>query len=491
MNQGPGLRLYNTLTGQKEEFIPLDPRLVKIYVCGITPYDHCHLGHARCYLTFDLLRRYIEHLGYNLLYVQNLTDVDDKIIERANEMGVPIQELTRKYIKEYFRVMEALNIKPASIYPRATEHIPEMKEGISRLIEKGYAYQAGGDVFFEVSKLDGYGCLSGRNPEEINSLGARLELNPEKRNQADFTLWKKSKEGEPKWDSPWGAGRPGWHTECVVMSTKYLGEEFDIHGGGADLIFPHHENEIAQVRGLTGKSLARYWLHNGFLTYEEEKMSKSLGNVVLLKDLLETYSADILRLFFFNAHYRSPLSFTLDKLDQAAKALDRLRGALTNISHCLSETAGDTSEAAVPALSFDELSKEESEFYQQTEKSQQDFESALADDLHTPKALSVIFDLVAAVNQFLVLPMTPLRKRLLKKARDKIEEAKGVLGLSRGEKDYQKEVLGQDLLPLLIHLREKARQRRDWAEADWIREELGKLGIILEDLPGGTRWKNR
>jgi cysteinyl-tRNA synthetase len=444
------MKIYNTLTRQKEEFQPGgDP--VTMYVCGVTPYDSCHLGHAMSYIVFDVIRRYLEYRGYRVRHIQNFTDVDDKIILRARERGISPQELAEKYIAEYFEDMDALNIQRAHLYPRATQEIPKIIEVISGLIEKGHAYQARGDVYYRVQSKPDYGKLSRRTLEGMMS-GARIEPGEAKEHPMDFTLWKAAKPGEPQWPSPWGPGRPGWHIECSAMSLKYLGQSLDIHGGGQDLIFPHHENEIAQ-----SESFVRYWLHNGLVQLSGEKMSKSLGNLIPVKEALRDYGTDTLRLFVLASHYHSPLTYSKDGLEAMQRAAERLRFAARGQGY---------GEGPAP----------EGEAYRQQ------FIEAMADDFNTARALSVLFDLARDINR-------AQGGEGVEGARQVLRELAGVLGLTLKEREHQDLPVAQPFIELLIKTRAELRAQKQWALADKIRAGLAEQGIILEDTPQGTVWR--
>ncbi len=468
-----GLKIFNSLTGQKEEFVPLHPGEVGIYVCGVTAYDECHLGHARVYVAFDSIRRYLEYKGYKVKHIQNFTDVDDKIIARAREatgerqegdLKKSVRDIAEKYTRKYFQCMDRLEVKRAGCYPRATEHIAEMLEIIEGLIRKGYAYQIKGDVFFEVGKLKDYGKLSGRNVEDMRA-GSRVEVDARKRSPLDFALWKSAKDDEPSWDSPWGKGRPGWHIECSAMSMKYLGETFDIHAGGQDLVFPHHENEIAQSETYTGKKLATYWLHNGFVTVNREKMSKSLGNFFTLRQIFEKFSPPVVRLFLLSTHYRKPIDFNDGKLEMAGRGLERIK-------NCRREAARRETDLSVA----EGRGKEETDIYREK------FEEAMDNDFNTAAALGVIFDLVNQINIW----VEKEDLSLLKEATLVLEEFCGILGLNlRAGEDAGLE----EELMFLVKGREEARRARDWEKADAIRKRLQEKGIILEDRPGGTIWR--
>jgi cysteinyl-tRNA synthetase len=469
------LLVYNTLTQKKEEFKPQSPGKVKMYVCGTTPYDHCHLGHARCYVVFDVIRKYLEYKGYDVTYVQNFTDVDDKIIKRAQELGSTAEEIAEKYISEYFEAMNRLNIREANFYPKTTEHIQEMVKLIQKLIARGYAYVINGDVYFEVDRFNGYGKLSHRNREEMQA-GARIDIDKRKRNPLDFALWKSAKPGEPCWESPWGRGRPGWHIECSAMSMEYLGNSFDIHGGGQDLIFPHHENEIAQSEAATGKPFVSYWLHNGFVTVNREKMSKSLGNFFTLKDIYEKYSPEVVRLFLISQHYRSPIDFSDDKLEEARKSLERFHNTLENIEFLLSGLkAGEKSNLPTG---------DETTLMEAKEK----FITAMDDDFNTARALGYMFDFVNKVNK--VMAERSPNLSFLLAAERALTGMGSISGFVKG-RAVEKARIDEFQIEMLIDERNTARRKRDWEKADKIRSDLEKIGVVLEDTPVGTRWKYR
>lgn len=462
------MRLYNTLTRKKEEFVPLHKGEVRMYSCGPTVYNYFHIGNARPFIVFDTLRRYFEYKGYRVIFVQNFTDIDDKMINRAKEEGVTVKELGDRFIEEYFKDADNLGIKRATVHPRATEHVQDIIEFIKRLEEKGLAYEVEGDVYFDTSAFPDYGKLSGQNMEELEA-GARIDVDEKKRNPMDFALWKAKKPGEPAWDSPWGPGRPGWHIECSVMAIKYLGETIDIHSGGQDLTFPHHENEIAQSEGATGKPFARYWLHNGYINVNNQKMSKSLGNFFTVRDIQKEFDLEVVRLFMLSAHYRSPVNFSRELLEQAQSALDRLYNARNNIEYLL-EQAKER-----------EMTETEKELAAQLESYVEKFEEAMEDDVNTADAIAVIFDLVKDINTNLSFENS---KALLKKAYDIFSTLTGVLGLvqKRERKDLDAEI------EALIEKRQQARKEKNWAVADQIRDELKARGIILEDTPQGVRW---
>ncbi|MEO2065008.1 MAG: cysteine--tRNA ligase [Desulfurobacteriaceae bacterium] len=468
------IRLTDTLRGEKVEFKPLEDRTVKMYVCGPTVYDHAHIGHARSAVVFDVIRRWFEYRGYKVIFVRNYTDIDDKIIKRSREEGIPWYEVANKYIASYEEDMKALNVKEPTYKPRVTEHIREIVELIDGLIEKGYAYHVDGDVYFSVEKFPEYGKLSKRKVDELLA-GARIEPGEKKKNPLDFALWKASKEGEPGWESPWGYGRPGWHIECSAMSMKYLGETMDIHGGGLDLIFPHHENEIAQSEAYTGKTFARYWVHNGFVMVNKEKMSKSLGNFFTIKDILKKYRPDVLRLFLLSTHYRSPIDFSFERLEEAKRSFDRLLNfiRLRESIDGLDVVEGEGSPIDVGAY-------------------KREFEFSMDDDFNTAKALGVLFEVVKEGN---LLRDRALREGKLTKEEklsliDAVNFVEGSLK-TLGFKLETGKVKGieEELIKLLIEVRGELRKKKEFALADLIRDRLKELGIVLEDLPTGTVYK--
>ena len=468
------IKVFNTLTGKKEEFIPLEGKTVKMYVCGPTVYDHAHIGHARSAVVFDVIRRWLEYRGYKVIYVRNYTDIDDKIIKRSREEGIPWYEVAQKYIDSYEEDMRALNVKEPTYKPRVTEHIPEIIKVVKGLIEKGYAYEANGDVYFSVEKFPSYGKLSKRKLEELIA-GARIEPGEGKKNPLDFALWKKSKESEPGWESPWGIGRPGWHIECSVMSMKYLGETIDIHGGGLDLIFPHHENEIAQSESYTGKPFVRYWIHNGFVMVNKEKMSKSLGNFFTVKEILEKFSPDVLRLFLLSTHYRSPIDFSTERLEEAERSLKRLINFIDS-----REVISSLPEKGEEGKVID------------VESYRKEFEEAMDDDFNTAKALGVLFELVKEANQvkdkYLREGRIPKATKIsLLKAVELVESMLKLLGLKLERE--KEEGIEDELIKLLVEVRGELRKRKIFDLADMIRDRLKELGITLEDLPTGTVYK--
>ncbi|MCR4443091.1 MAG: cysteine--tRNA ligase [Peptococcaceae bacterium] len=479
MNES-GLKVFNTLTGKKEAFIPLEPGKVRIYVCGPTTYNLIHLGNARPLVVFDTVRRYLEHLGYQVTYVQNFTDVDDKIIKRAREENVPPSELAERYVREYYKDSDALMVKRATVHPRVSEHMDDIIKFIEGLFQKGYAYEIDGDVYFAVTRFKEYGKLSSRTLDELMA-GARVEVDERKAHPADFALWKKSRPGEPWWESPWGPGRPGWHIECSAMSHKYLGNSFDIHAGGCDLIFPHHENEIAQSEALHGVPMAKYWLHNGFITVNEEKMSKSLGNFFLLRDILDLYAPGAVRFYLLSTHYRSPLDFDDEKLETAKKGWDRLRNAY----RLCREAVGDVSSPEKQAgLVFPgQLPKE-------VEAARRQFYEAMNDDFNTALAIAALFDLARTLNTAAAQGIaSPGVLEVLEYGQETFVELSGVLGIRLDDSGKHEPALVGQLVDLIIALRQEARAKKDYQTSDKIRENLKQLGIVLEDTPQGVRWR--
>ncbi|NJE75869.1 cysteine--tRNA ligase [Thermococcus sp. ES12] len=470
------IRVYNTLTKRKEEFRPLRDNEVRMYVCGPTVYDYTHLGHARTYIAFDVIRRYLEHRGYTVLMVMNFTDIDDKIIKRANETGEDPKELAERFLRYFLEDMKALKVKPADIYPRVTEHIEDIIEFVRKLQERGYAYEGSDGVYFEVQRFKDYGKLSGIKLDELRK-GARVEPGEGKRNPEDFALWKKAKPGEPKWSSPWGEGRPGWHIECSTMSTKYLGESFDIHGGGNDLIFPHHENEIAQTEACTGHEWVRYWLHTGFLMVNGEKMSKSLGNFVTIREMLERYDPEVIRLFVLQRHYRSPLDYTEEGMEHAKNNLERLYNTLENIRVAMERAE----------ISF-KWGEEEFEAYEAIRSAREKFYEAMDDDFNTAEAMKAVFEISNAVNRYLTKVERP-KESILRKAMEFFRIVSEVFGIFEDYFREQRAGEEEELIRLLIDVRAQLRKERNFALADRIRAELREMGIQLEDTPQGTVWK--
>ncbi|MGI9952476.1 cysteine--tRNA ligase [Moorellaceae bacterium AZ2] len=486
------LYLFNTLTGCKEKFVPAEPGRVRMYVCGPTTYNYIHLGNARPLVVFDSLRRYLEYRGYEVFYVQNFTDIDDKIIHRAREEGLPPEALAARYIQEFFVDADALNVRRASLYPRVSHHIADIVQAVEGLIQRGYAYAVKGDVYFSVDKFPRYGRLSRRQPEEMLA-GARVEIGEDKRNPLDFALWKKARPGEPAWDSPWGPGRPGWHIECSTMALKYLGPSFDIHGGGADLIFPHHENEIAQAEALTGKPFARFWLHNGFITVNQEKMSKSKGNFFLLREVLRRFRPQAVRLYLLSTHYRSPLDFADEYLEEAERGYDRLANARAALAEALA-IVGTKAEGAAEARTGEEKAAPAAlRLSDRVRSLRSKFEAALDDDFNTAQALGVLYELVREINSFVHRGEAgPGVAEALGAAASVLDElGEGVLGLFGPAREEADAGLVAGLVELILSIRQEARRRKDWATADYLRDRLKELGIILEDTPHGVRWRVR
>ncbi|MFW5713847.1 MAG: cysteine--tRNA ligase [Brevefilum sp.] len=461
------LRVYNTLSREKSEFKPIEENRVRMYVCGPTVYDSAHVGHAMSALVFDVVRRYLLFRGFDVQYVMNFTDVDDKIIDRAKKLGVDPIELAEKYINEFRQNLKDLNILPATEHPRATEEIDQIIEMVERLIEKGAAYEVDGDVFFRVEEAEDYGKLSGRKMEDMNA-GSRIRVDERKENPMDFAVWKSAKEGEPAWDSPWGHGRPGWHIECSAMNLDHLGQQIDIHGGGNDLIFPHHENEIAQTEAITGKPFARYWMHNGMLQLKGEKMSKSTGNLITINEFIQDHPGDVMRLMVLSSHYRSPLTFNSEVIEANERALDRLLSAKR------------------PAMTGSEGASEEqlNALSQQEEATRQAFIESMNEDFNTAGALGAIFDLVRAINQARDKGATDEE---LASVQHTFDELTGVLGL---ELD-QRERAGSSadaFIDLLLELRQELRENKNYELADRIRDELAALGVAIEDTAQGSTW---
>ena len=466
------MKVFNTLTKKKEEFVPLEEGKVRMYVCGPTVYNYIHIGNARPMIVFDTVRRYFEYKGYDVNYVSNFTDVDDKIIKKAIEEQVSAQEISQRYIAECKKDMAGMNVKPATKHPLATEEICGMVEMISELIEKGYAYEKNGTVYFSTRKFKDYGKLSHKNLDDLRSGGRSLLVSgeDEKEDPLDFVLWKPKKEGESFWKSPWSDGRPGWHIECSVMSRKYLGEQIDIHAGGEDLVFPHHENEIAQSEAANGKEFARYWMHNAFLNIDNRKMSKSLGNFRTVREISEQYDLQVLRFFMLSAHYRSPLNFSAELMEASKNGLERIINATDNLKHLLG------------AATVEEMSVEEKEAFAKTDAYVEEFEKAMDDDFNTADAIAAIFDLVKYANTTATAESS---KEYLQSLLDRIVKLGDVLGLILDKKE---ELLDADI-EKLIEERQAARKAKDFARADAIRDELLEKGIILKDTREGVQWK--
>ena len=466
------MKIFNSMSRQKEEFVPIQPGKVSIYACGPTVYNFIHVGNARPIILFDVLRRYFEYRGYDVTFVQNFTDVDDKIIKRANEEGITSQEVAEKYIQEYFTDAQGLGVRPATIHPKATENMQQIIDMVQTLIDKGYAYPVeNGDVYYRTLKFKGYGKLSHQPIEDLQS-GARIAVGEVKENPLDFALWKAAKPGEPAWDSPWGPGRPGWHIECSAMSNRYLGKTIDIHCGGEDLQFPHHENEIAQSEAANGCEFVHYWMHNGFLNINNQKMSKSLGNFFTVREAAEAYGYETIRLFMLSAHYRSPLNYSADILHQAQNSLDRLYSAEDHLKYLVANGAEGDKNAAEAALvdTFDSY--------------RQRFDEAMDDDFNTANAISVLFELVRAINIATADENQPT-KAGAQVCLDMVHEFTDVLGLlySRKEESLDEKV------EQMIADRQAARAAKNWAEADRIRDELKAMGIELKDTKQGVQWK--
>ena len=466
------IRIYNTLSKKKEDFVPLEEGKVRMYVCGPTVYNFIHIGNARPMIVFDTVRRYLEHKGYEVNFVSNFTDVDDKIIKKAIEEGVPAEEISQRYIAECKKDMEGMNIKPATTHPLATQEIGGMIEMISELIEKGYAYEKNGTVYYRTRKFAEYGKLSHKNLDDLQGGNRSLLVSgeDEKEDPLDFVLWKPKKEGEPAWQSPWGEGRPGWHIECSVMSKKYLGEQIDIHGGGEDLIFPHHENEIAQSEACSGKCFSKYWMHNAFLNIDNRKMSKSLGNFFTVREIGEKYDLQVLRFFMLNAHYRSPLNFSADLMESSKNALERILTAVENLKY-VAEHA-----------SLQEMTEEEVLKADEAKKFQENFDHAMDDDFNTADAIAAVFDLVKFANTNVAEGSS---KAFADALRGKIQSLCDILGIITEKKA---ELLDADI-EQLIEERQAARKAKNFARADEIRNELLEKGIVLEDTREGVKWK--
>ncbi|MCH1958828.1 cysteine--tRNA ligase [Romboutsia hominis] len=463
------MKLYNTLTRTKEEFVPLEEGKVKMYVCGPTVYNYIHIGNARPFIMFDTLRRYLEYRGFDVTYVQNFTDVDDKIIKRGHEENIAPEEVANKYINEYFVDADGLGIKRADVHPRVTDNIQQIIDFVKELEEKGYAYESNGDVYFDTKKFEGYGKLSKQNQDDLEA-GARIEVNSQKRHPMDFVLWKAKKEGEPGWESPWGEGRPGWHIECSVMSKRYLGETIDIHAGGQDLTFPHHENEIAQSEARSGKTFSNYWVHNGYININNEKMSKSLGNFFTVREISEKYDLEIVRFFMLSAHYRNPVNFSDEMLAQAKAGLERLYNAKEKL------------EFTIENLKEGSLTEGEKDLVSELNSYREKFINAMEDDLNTADAISAIFELSKFINTN-VNENSSLE--FAKLCLDEFNELTSVLNIVNKKND---DILDEEI-ENLIQKRVDAKKNKDYKLADEIRQELLEKGIILEDTRQGTKWK--
>jgi len=463
------MKLYNTMHQRKEEFVPIQPGKVHMYACGPTVYDYFHIGNARPFIVFDVLRRFFEYIGYDVTFVQNFTDVDDKIINRSHDEGITPKEVAEKYIEAYFEDADALGVRRANVHPRVSENMPEIIDLISTLVDKGHAYDIDGNVYYRVASFEDYGKLSGQSVDDLKS-GARIDINDEKESPLDFALWKRKKEGEPYWDSPWGQGRPGWHIECSAMSRKYLGDTIDIHGGGKDLVFPHHENEIAQSEGACGCTFANYWVHNGYIQIDGTKMSKSLGNFKTIRDIAKHYDLEVIRLFMLMAHYRSPIDFNDQLLNAAGTALERLYTARNQMLFLL-DHVGDQAP-----------SEEEKTWIKELFKYKEQFIADLKDDLNTADGIATIFELVRDINSHL---NENSAKATIDAAYTLFTELTTVLGLVVKERETNLD----DKIEALIEERQAARKNKDFARADEIRDQLLAQGIVLEDTREGVKWK--
>ena len=462
------MKIYNTLTRNKEEFTPLEDGKVKIYACGPTVYNYFHIGNARPFVVFDTLRRYLIHLGYDVKFVQNFTDVDDKIINKAKEEGVSATELSGRYIKEYFDDAEALNVLPADIHPKVSEHIEDIIEFIKTLISKGYAYEADGDVYYATRKFKEYGKLSNQRVDDLES-GSRIAIGEVKRDPLDFALWKAQKEeSEIAWDSPWGKGRPGWHIECSTMSRKHLGPTIDIHGGGQDLIFPHHENEIAQSEACNGEPFAKYWMHNGYITVDGVKMSKSLGNFFTVRDIRKEFDGDFIRFFLLSVHYRNPINFSDTEMNSVKQGYDRIRNAIENLEFLAKN--GD-----------DEMTDAEKNDLKDFGNLEQKFEDAMSDDLNTADAIASIFEMVSHAN---IISKAGASREYAKEAKEKIQNLCDIIGIMQNRSDSSHE---DEKIKKLVDERQEARKSKNYARADEIRDELAEMGITLKDTPQGVQ----
>lgn len=464
------MKIYNTLTNKKEEFHEINKGKVTIYSCGPTVYNYFHIGNARPFITFDLLRSFMEYIGYEVKFVQNFTDVDDKIIKRANEENLTPKEVADKYIQAYYEDAKALGIRKATVHPRVTDVMDDIIKYVQDLVDGGYAYELNGDVYFEVDKFKGYGKLSNKNIDELEA-GARIGVNEQKKSPMDFALWKAKKEGEIAWDSPWGEGRPGWHIECSVMSTKYLGEHIDIHCGGADLIFPHHENEIAQSEAHNHEKFANYWMHNGYINVDNVKMSKSLGNFFTVRDVLEHYTGDVLRFFMLSAHYKSPINYSKELLDAAKTSLDRIKNCKKNTNFIIKN------------LSQKEFTAQENDLLKQISVFKDSFIEKMSDDLNSADAIAVIFDLVKFANSNINENSS---KAFAQQILDLLNELTGVLNIAN--LDTQNSDIDEEKIFSLIEERANAKKAKDFARADQIRDELLDMGIQIKDTRTGTQW---
>ena len=470
------IRIYNTLSRSKEELITLQPGKVRMYLCGPTVYDYFHIGNARPFILYDVFRRYLKYRGWDVKFIMNITDIDDKIISKSIEEKIPASEVARKYTEAFFEDLKKLGIESADEYPKATETIPEIIKLIEQLIDKGMAYSVNGDVFYSVRDFQGYGKLSGKKTDELKS-GARVEIDEKKKDPLDFSLWKAAKPGEPSWESPWGKGRPGWHIECSVMSMKYLGETIDIHAGGADLIFPHHENEIAQSEGATGKPFVKYWMHNGFLNIDGEKMSKSLGNFFTARTIMEKYHPAVIRIFFLLKHYRSPISFSEDRIREAGQALERIVTTLQNIA---------------AKISVSELYEKESELTESIKEIKQEFINEMDNDFNTAGAMAKIFDLIKEANHILAKgQLTASDLSTLSTIKSTIEELDSFLNILYNSESKKLQTTDDSIIQILIDVRKKLREAKHWDLSDEIRDRLDEIGIVLKDFPDKTTWQRK
>ncbi|WP_448920068.1 cysteine--tRNA ligase [Eubacterium sp.] len=461
------MKIFNTMSRRKEEFVPVDPNEVKIYACGPTVYNFIHIGNARPLCVFDVLRRYLEYRGYNVKFVQNFTDVDDKIIKRANEENSTFEEISEKYIKEFWTDAHGLNFKDATVHPKATENIDEIIEIIKTLEEKGYAYAVDGDVYYRTLKFKDYGKLSHQPIDDLQS-GARIAVGDKKEDPLDFALWKAAKEGEPYWDSPWGKGRPGWHIECSAMNKRYLGNTIDIHCGGQDLIFPHHENEIAQSEAANGCMFSKYWMHNGYINVDNVKMSKSLGNFKTVREIADVYGYEVIRYFLISSHYRSPINYNLEIIEQCKSALERLYNCRESLDFAIKNAKTDIAD--------------DEEILALIDSRKEQFINSMDDDLNTADGIAAVFDLVSDINTKII--NKDVSKNVCQKAADMFDELTGVLGLVYNRKSNDI----NDDIEKLIEERQQARANKDWATADRIRDELKAQGITLKDTPQGVTW---
>jgi cysteinyl-tRNA synthetase len=467
------MKLYNTLTKKKEEFIPLEPGKVKMYVCGPTVYDYIHIGNARPYVVFDTIRRYMEYKGYEVNYVQNFTDVDDKIINRANKEDTTMKVISDRYVEEALKDAKGLNIKVATHHPRVTQEMPEIIDMIKVLIDKGFAYEVDGSVYFDTAAFDGYGKLSKKNIDELQAgASERVDVDNNKKSPMDFILWKPAKPNEPKWESPWGEGRPGWHIECSVMAKKYLGDSIDIHAGGEDLIFPHHENEVAQSEAANGAPFAKYWMHNGFINVDNKKMSKSLGNFFTLRDIVKEFPYEVIRFFILNGQYRSPINFSRELIQAAQNGLERIKNGMSNIKYTIENTT------------INDMTQQEKALLAELSKYKVAFETAMEDDFNTADAVTAIYELVKFAN---IQVNENASKEFSKAVQAELEKLTDILGLLQAQEEVENNI-DTTKIEAMIEQRQNAKKNKDFALADRIREELKDMGIVLEDTRQGVRW---